>query len=923
MSDGRLIFDTEINNDGFEQDIEKLKASVTDKTKVMGSAFEATGAKLTNFITKPALAATGALAGMALVKGFNRLKNIDTARAQLEGLGHSAKEVEAIMDSAMESVKGTSYGFDEAATAAASAVAAGIAPGKELVRYLSLVGDAAAQSKLSFTEMGSIFNKIMAGGRISMEEVNQLVDQSVPIYKMLSEQLGVTQADVREMVSAGKVDSKAFLNAIETNIGGAAKMMGEKSFVGALSNMGASLSRIGANFLDAGGKSGGFFSQLKPLMVDAMETMGKLESKASDWGVAFGKAFSTVVNVVKSIPAPVLGIGTAFSVSIGPAFKLTGAILKASAAMSAFKAEQAGMSVITGLATGKISMQDIVLNKFASGIKTVGKGTAAAFGGIKKAVSEQIGIFKTQNARLKTCNTLYGENTPAIYKAKNATAGSTAANVKNYIATGKLGKALKTAGTAALTFAKNQITSVAATAKDTSAKVVNAVATSKVGMAAKGAATRVLAFATAHKVALAASLGLVGAIAALAIYMGKTGASAEDVANMITGFADKLAGMITQFANELPGMINSLMPAITQVVESLITVLPALILAFTQTLIASVPALIEAGTQFFMSLVQSLNMIIEPLIETLPIIINTIVALLPTFIPMLINAAITLFMTFVKAIPKIIPALITALPKIIQAIAGAVPVLIPALLQAAITLFMALIQAIPIIVVELIKAMPKIIRAIATGIISGVGKIFSVGVQLLKKLWSGIRSWTGNLKSKVFNFAKSIPGKIKDGIGSLVDIGKDFIKGLWNGIKEKFDSVIDKVKKLANKLPKAVKKVLGIASPSRVMAEIGRFFTQGLGIGIASKTRELLSTARAQMQSLRDVYSADIGNISVTRDLGARFAGTKAQSVANAEMQGTAAYTQNNYFYRPEESPIETARALKNQNTFGLAGGWV
>lgn len=124
MSDGRLIFDTEINNDGFEQDIEKLKASVTDKTKVMGSAFEATGAKLTNFITKPALAATGALAGMALVKGFNRLKNIDTARAQLEGLGHSAKEVEAIMDSAMESVKGTSYGFDEAATAAASAVAA-------------------------------------------------------------------------------------------------------------------------------------------------------------------------------------------------------------------------------------------------------------------------------------------------------------------------------------------------------------------------------------------------------------------------------------------------------------------------------------------------------------------------------------------------------------------------------------------------------------------------------------------------------------------------------------------------------------------------------------------------------------------------------------------------------------------------------
>ena len=105
MSDGRLIFDTKVDKKGFEQGINELEKTASDKTKVMGSAFEATGAKMTKYITKPALAAAGALAGISLVKGFNRLKNIDTAKAQLEGLGHSAKEVNAIMDSAMESVK--------------------------------------------------------------------------------------------------------------------------------------------------------------------------------------------------------------------------------------------------------------------------------------------------------------------------------------------------------------------------------------------------------------------------------------------------------------------------------------------------------------------------------------------------------------------------------------------------------------------------------------------------------------------------------------------------------------------------------------------------------------------------------------------------------------------------------------------------
>ena len=68
---------------------------------------------------------------MALFKGGQRLVAIDDATNKLEGLGHSAKEVQRIMDNALASVKGTAFGLDEAATTAAGAVASGIQPGKQ------------------------------------------------------------------------------------------------------------------------------------------------------------------------------------------------------------------------------------------------------------------------------------------------------------------------------------------------------------------------------------------------------------------------------------------------------------------------------------------------------------------------------------------------------------------------------------------------------------------------------------------------------------------------------------------------------------------------------------------------------------------------------------------------------------------------
>lgn len=305
-----------------------------------GQKISSAGDQLTRKITKPAFAATSALVGITLVKGFNRLTGIDDARAKLLGLGHDGQSVDKIMKSALESVKGTSFGMDEAATTAAGAVAAGVKSGQELTKYLSLTADAAAIAGTSMSEMGSIINKVQTGQQAYTDDLNQLADRGLPIYQWIAKEANISAGEVKKFASEGKVSSEMFLSAIEKNIGGAAAIMGENSFKASIANIWASVGRIGANFLDAGGKGGGFFSTLKPMLADFNERMGTLEDTAADLGVKFGESFQGVIAFVNKLmdrwdklsPSmqghilAIVGKFTLLLVTLGPILKVIGSL---------------------------------------------------------------------------------------------------------------------------------------------------------------------------------------------------------------------------------------------------------------------------------------------------------------------------------------------------------------------------------------------------------------------------------------------------------------------------------------------------------------------------------------------------------------------------------------------------------------------
>lgn len=235
-------------------------------------------------------ALTGAVTGLILQGGISRALNIEDAQAKLRGLGHDAKNVQTIMESALASVKGTAYGLDAAATIAAGAVAAGIKPGKELTKYLSMTADAATIAGSNLDEMGSVLNRVQTSQKAYTEDLNMLADRGIPIFQWLQEEYKVTATELRSMVSDGEIDAATYFKVIQKNIGGAALESGATTR-GAWANMRAAMSRVGAAIV----------KDIIPRVRDGFGSLTKWFDANSDNIVnAVGKALSTIKSLALS-----------------------------------------------------------------------------------------------------------------------------------------------------------------------------------------------------------------------------------------------------------------------------------------------------------------------------------------------------------------------------------------------------------------------------------------------------------------------------------------------------------------------------------------------------------------------------------------------------------------------------------------------
>lgn len=203
--------------------------------------------------------------------GKQRALNIEQAKFQFRGLG---LDVTKSMKSALDAVKGTAYGLDAAAKVASQFGAAGLKSGKQMTGALRGVAGVAALTGSSFEDIGGIFTTVAGQGKLMGDQINQFAARGINIVAPLSKAMNKSQADVRKLVSEGKISFKDFASAMDNAFGAHAKEANQ-TFTGALANMRAALSRIGADIADPKLKGGrDIFNALTTVIDNLHEALG-------------------------------------------------------------------------------------------------------------------------------------------------------------------------------------------------------------------------------------------------------------------------------------------------------------------------------------------------------------------------------------------------------------------------------------------------------------------------------------------------------------------------------------------------------------------------------------------------------------------------------------------------------------------------
>ena len=312
------------------------------------------------------------------------------------------------------------------------------------------------------------------------------------------------------------------------------------------------------------------------------------------------------------------------------------------------------------------------------------------------------------------------------------------------------------------------------------------------------------------------------------------------------GALDLVITLVNAILDNLPMILETAIQVIvtiaTGIADALPTLIPTIVSVIMQictTLIDNLPAILDAALQIIIGLAQGILDAIPVLIEALPTVIESIINFIINAIPMIIDAGIQLLTSLVTALPTIIEAIVNALPQIIDAIITGILGAIPQLIEAGIKLLTSLIQNLPLIITTIVNALPQIITSIINAILSNIPLIIQAGIQLLTSLIKNLPTIIVEIVKAVPQILSGLVSAFGKGVSQLADVGKNLVRGLWDGITSLASWIWDKVSGWAKSIWDGICGFFGIHSPSKKFAELGKYMSQGLGIGFVDEMKEV------------------------------------------------------------------------------------
>ncbi len=186
-----------------------------------------------------------------------------------------------------------------------------------------------------------------------------------------------------------------------------------------------------------------------------------------------------------------------------------------------------------------------------------------------------------------------------------------------------------------------------------------------------------------------------------------------------------------------------------------------------------------------------------------------------------------------------------------------------------------------------------LLSVIVNGISAAWNAIVSTAQTMLSNLWNAFSTGFSNLWSSVSGWAATVVTNISSALSGLWQIGSDALQDFSDGMKSGFESLWTNITSWCGTVVDKFKEALGIASPSKVMTELGGFVTEGFfnglsaadwggfATGIMDQVVEAFKNGGATLSALVSKLGSGITSIlsSMGVDLSGLFGGTGGGNV--------------------------------------------
>lgn len=349
--------------------------------------------------------------------------------------------------------------------------------------------------------------------------------------------------------------------------------------------------------------------------------------------------------------------------------------------------------------------------------------------------------------------------------------------------------------------------------------------------------------------------------------MGAIDENGERISEGVLGKVGEIFGRILEKAPELLqvgiGLFGQLVNAVAESSPLIVGALVDCIGSLLGIIIESIPAFLASAGNLFVSFVTALTEKREEVMSSLGDMLGQIVSDVGGKVGELLAEAMNLFGQLLVAAGETVTSIPGKVTEIIGAITGGLAGAVTEVYTGAQAVAGQVVAAISSILTgenSVGTKIGKVVSAIMDAFgPTAVSDLLTKAGEVIAQVPSAIGTAVTDVTTKIGEVVSSIVDPIS-GI-NLFDIGVQIVNGLIDGIGSMLETAIGAVTGFVGDIVQGAKDLLGIESPSKVFAQIGRYTIEGMVEGIDETAAE---AERATARAVKGVYEAASGTVNVT-----------------------------------------------------------